>query len=1539
MARLTPAIILLSLSTLVAAQLDSSIHFPGDSSFPASSLQQAVGSPYENYVDLVIARGINKLCLEINQKYQETNGLIKVDNTVFSPINIAGALALLLLGSNGQTFKELATVLGLATGLDIENNSERVHEHLGQILRRIEERPYSVGEDEQQINFANAIFVQESFPIRKIYKETADSLYKFEIFNLNFEREPVKAQKYVNAWVSDRTVGKIKDILSEPPLPSTKIILASAMYFKAKWEIPFLGEGVTQRRPFYPNGRRSPSEFQVELMTVDGEFPYFEDTELGCQIVGLPYKGRSTVLYLIMPFESSAQKLKQFEDKITVADLESLAQKTAYKNATISIPKMTLDSTLDVKSILSNLNVRHLFDESANLGLLSPGIENSRGLLLPQQEYVLNPLTPDESHHDDDIIIYSRSGKPVNCSNIFDISNNITTCEEIGEHYKGEHKRNKRVSSFYSETIDSLRHIINQQSGDNNGRNPRLYVDKIFHKVYMQVTESGTEAAAATATFTFWSKPEVSFRADVPFIFFMRHEATKTIMFWGSVEKPTPYFNTGSVRIFRHFIDDALKDGFGMNFIFILGRPFYPNGRKSPSEFEVELMGNAGEFPYLKDHKLGCEILGLPYKGNKTVFYVVMPFESSVEKLKEFQNRITEADLESLADRTVYRKALVSFPKMTVESTLDMNSILTKLNVINLFDPESAQLGLISPGVATIRRILSGQSEYDEFVKNSLTPSSSNPDDVIIFDKSGNPVNCSSIFDKTNNITTCKEIEEDSKKANKRINRIISNDGGNIDTLRHLLDRQSGDSNNQNPGLYADRIIHKISLQITEEGTEAAATTAILIVKSYARVKFRVDVPFIFFVRHEETKTILFWGSVETPTPCFNTGLLIQETTGHETNHFSPHVLESANGYLSAFQRLKRHSEYTAALQTLRRFYPNGRKSPSEFDVESMSNAGEFPYLKDTRLGCEILGLPYKGNKTVFYIIMPFESSVQKLKDFQNRIREADLESLADRTVYRKALVSFPKMTVESTLDLNPILTKLNVRSLFDPESAQLGLISPTTANIRTTQLRPVPQGTAQLNPLRPFPSNPNNVIIFNRSGQPGNCSNTFGNTNNTTPCKDRMEDTKGEAKVINKTGDKIGSRVARNISNRKTKRTIMRSGENIDNLRHLLDQQPAYNSYQNPGLYADRIIHKIFLQITEEGTEAAATTAVLLIKSYSRVEITSERNIKTDTTRRPFYPNGRKSPSEFEVEMMAVGAEFPYFRDSKLGCEILGLPYKGNKTVFYIIMPFDSSVQKLKEFEDRITEMDLETLAEKAIYKKALVSFPKMTLESTLNMKSVLAKLNITNLFNPVTANLGLISAGPGNIPFKRNPHEKSEINPLTPNQDPDDVIIFNKSGNPVNCSGIFDNSTNITTCEETVVDAKGEHKVIYKKFGDKIGRRIEKSMSNEKPIKNSRKPFSDSRDTIDNLRHLINKQSADNNYLNPGLYADKVIHKVFLQVTEAGTEAAATTIVALPRSYSSIGFRVDVPFIFFMRHESTKTILFWGSVEKPTPYFKTSS
>lgn len=78
-----------------------------------------------------------------------------------------------------------------------------------------------------------------------MYKEAAEKLYQSEVVNVDFQSNPEKAKQVVNAWVADRTKGKIKDILNDVP-KDTKVIIASAMYFKAEWEQPFM-EDVTSR--------------------------------------------------------------------------------------------------------------------------------------------------------------------------------------------------------------------------------------------------------------------------------------------------------------------------------------------------------------------------------------------------------------------------------------------------------------------------------------------------------------------------------------------------------------------------------------------------------------------------------------------------------------------------------------------------------------------------------------------------------------------------------------------------------------------------------------------------------------------------------------------------------------------------------------------------------------------------------------------------------------------------------------------------------------------------------------------------------------------------------------------------------------------------------------------------------------------------------------------------------------------------------------------------------------------------------------------
>ncbi|XP_047553712.1 serpin B12 [Lutra lutra] len=69
---------------------------------------------------------------------------------------------------------------------------------------------------------------------------------------------------------------------------------------------------------------------------------------------------------------------------------------------------------------------------------------------------------------------------------------------------------------------------------------PNLYLSKVFHKTFVEVNENGTQAVAASgAVGTVRSIPSwVMFTADHPFLFFIRHNKTQTILFYGRVCSP-----------------------------------------------------------------------------------------------------------------------------------------------------------------------------------------------------------------------------------------------------------------------------------------------------------------------------------------------------------------------------------------------------------------------------------------------------------------------------------------------------------------------------------------------------------------------------------------------------------------------------------------------------------------------------------------------------------------------------------------------------------------------------------------------------------------------------------------------------------------------------------------------------------------------------------------------------------------------------------------------------------------------------------------
>lgn len=67
--------------------------------------------------------------------------------------------------------------------------------------------------------------------------------------------------------------------------------------------------------------------------------------------------------------------------------------------------------------------------------------------------------------------------------------------------------------------------------------------------------------------------------------------------------------------------------------------------------------------------------------------------------------------------------------------------------------------------------------------------------------------------------------------------------------------------------LFISKVIHKAFVDVNEEGTEAAAATAVVMQLAISRpLTFRADHPFVFLIRENQTGSILFIGRIVDPT-------------------------------------------------------------------------------------------------------------------------------------------------------------------------------------------------------------------------------------------------------------------------------------------------------------------------------------------------------------------------------------------------------------------------------------------------------------------------------------------------------------------------------------------------------------------------------------------------------------------------------------------------------------------------------------------------
>lgn len=301
---------------------------------------------------------------------------------VFSPVSIACALSLLLLGARNETRRELMQVLNFNPN---EQDRHAIHRQYGRMLREVastvpdaqpiqwrqndrcsDEDDDDYRQESQVTHLANAVFVQQDLPINARFAELSRLFYNSSVQSLDFANNPQKSAFHINRWANENTFGKINQIVSESINPETQMIVANALYFKGLWKEMFEKQATSYKK-FYPDGHANPGTAKdVLTMAVIGCFPYFDSVEHDARIVGLPYQGDKTALYIIIPNNSTRQKMQDFQRQLTGKAIGEMVVQMTVRKALVQMPKMKISNTLNLRDILKKLQLQSIFSPATS---------------------------------------------------------------------------------------------------------------------------------------------------------------------------------------------------------------------------------------------------------------------------------------------------------------------------------------------------------------------------------------------------------------------------------------------------------------------------------------------------------------------------------------------------------------------------------------------------------------------------------------------------------------------------------------------------------------------------------------------------------------------------------------------------------------------------------------------------------------------------------------------------------------------------------------------------------------------------------------------------------------------------------------------------------------------------------------------------------------------------------------------------------------------------------------------------------------------
>jgi len=141
---------------------------------------------------------------------------------------------------------------------------------------------------------ANRVYTKTGFVLNPTFVQVVQENFHAEVEQVDFSASTEAAAGKINTWVEKVTRDKIKDLIEPSDLSDlTRLVLVNAIYFKGFWKNKF-NEKATVKAPFYFSAKND--SVQVDMMQMNGDFPFAEVPELGAKAVALPYQVETSII-------------------------------------------------------------------------------------------------------------------------------------------------------------------------------------------------------------------------------------------------------------------------------------------------------------------------------------------------------------------------------------------------------------------------------------------------------------------------------------------------------------------------------------------------------------------------------------------------------------------------------------------------------------------------------------------------------------------------------------------------------------------------------------------------------------------------------------------------------------------------------------------------------------------------------------------------------------------------------------------------------------------------------------------------------------------------------------------------------------------------------------------------------------------------------------------------------------------------------------------------------------------------------------------